>query len=369
MPERAMSGTEIWLRPMMFLGLILMAVVLFSPVRAAEPVKPVLLKVPLAFPSALPAVKSSILWVAEQAPLISNQSLKIRTYEPGKIVPPFEILDAVATGKVNAGFAISGYWAGKIPAANIFSSVPFGPESGEFLAWLYYGNGLTLYQQMYEQAGYGVKVIPCAVLAPESGGWFKRRIDRPEDLKGLNLRFYGLGGKVFSKLGASVSLIPGSEVFPALERGAIDAAEFSQPVIDQMLGFHKVAKFNYFPGWHQQASVIELLVNSDSWKAMHGSQQATLEALCKAAVTNTLAQGEALQYQAMQKNVSERGVTNLYWNPEMLALFEQTWQQVVAEESADPMFRKVWEDLAAFRSRYRIWQRYAFLPRGTGEQP
>ncbi|MEH6579702.1 MAG: TRAP transporter substrate-binding protein [Amphritea sp.] len=352
------------------LGLIvsLATAVSVTPLQAAEAVKPTRLKVPLAFTSALPAVKSSILWVAEQAPIISNGSLQIKTYEPGKLVAPFEILDAVSTNKVNAGFAISGYWAGKIPAANIFSSVPFGPESGEFMAWLYYGNGLKLYQQMYDQAGYDVKVIPCAILAPESGGWFKQPINTPEDLKGLNVRYYGLGGKVFSKLGASVSLIPGSEVYPALERGAIDATEFSQPAIDQMLGFHKIAKYNYFPGWHQQASVIELLINKHQWQGMHVSQQATIEALCKAAMTNTLAQGEAIQYQAMQKNVAERGVTNLYWNAEMLSLFEATWQQVVREESEDPFFKIVWDDLASFRENYSLWQRHAFLPRQTGQQ-
>ena len=361
-----MSRKSPLLPQMLILGVSLTSLLITPTLRAAEPVKPLLLKVPLAFPSALPAVKSSMLWLADQAPLISHGSLKVKTYEPGKLVPPFEILDAVSTGKVNAGFSIAGYWAGKIPAANIFSSVPFGPESGEFMAWLYYGNGRALYQEMYQQAGYSVKVIPCAMLAPESGGWFKQPINSADDLKGMKLRFYGLGGKVFSKLGASVSLIPGPEVFPALERGAIDATEFSQPAIDQMLGFHKIAKYNYFPGWHQQASIVELLVNQDSWQRMHPSQQATLEALCKAAMTNTLAQGEAIQYQAMQKNVNERGVTNLYWSPQMLTLFEDTWQQVVSEESEDPFFRKVWDDLAAFRTDYKIWQRHAFLPRETG---
>ena len=219
---------------------------------------------------------------------------------------------------------------------------------------------------MYDQAGYAVKVIPCAILPPESGGWFKRPINKPEDIAGLNIRFYGLGGKVFSKLGASVSVIPGAEVYPALERGAIDASEFSQPAIDQMLGFHKIAKYNYFPGWHQQASVIELLINKQQWQTMHASQQATLEALCKAAMTNTLAQGEAIQFQAMQKNQDERGVSNRYWSAEMLALFETTWQQVVNEESQDPFFKAVWDDFSAFRHNYSLWQRHAFLPRPTG---
>ena len=331
---------------------------------AAEDVKPVLLKTPIAFGSHLPALGTPIKWVSEQLEVVSNGTVRMKIYEPSKLVAPFEILDAVSTGKVNSGYAIAGYWDGKMPAASIFSTVPFGPEAPEFMAWMYYGNGLTLYQEMYDTAGYNVKVLPCAIIAPETSGWFKEEINSLEDFKGLNIRFYGLGGKVLEKLGASVSLLPGGEIFGALEKGAIDATEFSQPAIDQLLGFYKIAKHNYFPGWHQQATVFELLLNKDTWNDMAPSQRAVVETTCKAAMTQSVAESEFIQFDAMITNEKERGVVMHTWSPEMLAGFKSAWDEVAVEMSAkDPMFNKVYADLSAFRENYKVWSSRGFLPR------
>ena len=220
----------------------------------------VLLKTPIAFGSHLPALGTPIKWVSEQLPIMSDGSLKMKIYEPGKLVGAKEILGAVSSGKVNSGYATAGYWQGKIPAAALFSAVPFGPEAGEYMAWLYYGNGMKLYQEMYDSNGYNVHVMPCAIISPETSGWFKKEINTPEDLKGLNMRFFGLGASVMEKLGVSTSQLPGGEIFGALEKGAIDATEFSQPAIDQRLGLYKIAKYNYFPGWHQQATIFERIM-------------------------------------------------------------------------------------------------------------
>ncbi len=332
--------------------------------QAADKVNRVLLKVPIALSSELPALGTPIKRVAENIKVVSNNSVKVKIYEPGKLVAPFEILDAVSTGKVNAGYATSGYWAGKIPASPLFSAIPFGPEAGEYMAWLYYGNGLKLYQEMYDQAGYEVHVIPCAIIAPETSGWFSKPINEPKDLKGLRMRFFGLGGKVMEKLGVSTSLLPGGEIFPALEKGALDATEFSQPAIDQRLGLYKIVKYNYFPGWHQQATIFELLINNKTWQKMHVSQQAVVESVCKASMAESLAEGEAIQYAVMRRNVEENAVKLMYWSDEMLDLFKQTWEQVAAEESAkDKFFKKVYSDMVAFRKGYDLWESYAFLPR------
>ena len=141
--------------------------------------KPILLKVPSTYSAALPGLGTTTSWVAERLHIASNGSLKMKVYEPGKLIAPFEILDAVSSGKVNAGYSISGYWEGKMPGSSIFSTVPFGPEAGEFLAWMYHGNGRKLYQEMYDQGGYNVHVIPCGIIAPETGGWFKKEINLP----------------------------------------------------------------------------------------------------------------------------------------------------------------------------------------------
>lgn len=323
--------------------------------------KPVLLKTPIAFGSHLPALGTPIKWVEDQLPLVSNGQVRMKLYEPGKLVAPLEILDAVSSGKVNSGYAIAGYWAGKMPAASIFSTIPFGPEAPEFMAWLYYGNGMKLYQEMYDEAGYNVHVEACALISPETSGWFKKPVNSLEDLKGLNMRFYGLGGQVMQKLGVSTSLLPGGEIFGALEKGAIDATEFSQPAIDQKLGFYKVAKHNYFPGWHQQATVFELLINKDTWNAMSDSQRAAVQTTCKASVTNSVAESEFIQFEAMKKNAEERGVTMHTWPKEMLDAFRGAWMEVVEEQKEDPTFEKVYEDLAQFRENYRIWSTRAFV--------
>ncbi|MBV1787044.1 TRAP transporter substrate-binding protein [Marinobacterium sp. D7] len=322
-----------------------------------------LLKTPVAFGTHLPALGSPIKWVSEQLPLMSDGDIKMKIYEPGKLVSPQEILDAVSSGKVNSGYSTAGYWQGKLPAAALFSAVPFGPEAGEYMAWMYYGNGLNLYQEMYDNGGYNVKVIPCAIISPETSGWFSKPIEKPEDLQGLNMRFFGLGASVMEKLGVGTVQLPGGEIFGALEKGAIDATEFSQPAIDQRLGLHKIVKYNYFPGWHQQATVFELLVNKDTWKEMSESKQAIVENTCKASMTNAIAEGEAMQFPVMEK-AKQDGVEIRYWNQTMLDTFKTKWDEVVTEKSAaDPFFKKVWDDMSTFRQGYDLWEANAFLPR------
>ncbi|WP_171180308.1 TRAP transporter substrate-binding protein [Ruegeria sp. HKCCD8929] len=331
---------------------------------AVQAADKMLLKTPIAFSTALPGLGSPIPRVAEQLDLMSGGTLKMKVYEPGKLVPPFEILDAVSSGKINSGYTTAGYWAGKIPAAPLFSAVPFGPEAGEYMAWLYYGNGLSLYQEMYDQAGFNVHVIPCAIIAPETSGWFASEINNPEDLNGLKMRFFGLGGEVMQKLGVATSLLPGGEIFPALEKGAIDATEFSMPAIDARLGFHKLVKFNYFPGWHQQATVFELMVNKDVWNEASDQHKAIIENACKASMADSFAEGEAIQHAALIDNVENNGVQIKQWNDEMLATFRATWEEVAAEQAAnDEFFNKVLTDMNEFREGYAVWKENAFLPR------
>jgi TRAP-type mannitol/chloroaromatic compound transport system substrate-binding protein len=161
-------------------------------VQAKE--RKILLKVPMAYPSALPGLGTTIIWMSERVELLSNNSIKIKIYEPGKLIPAFEMLDAVAAGKVNACYGVSGYWQGKFPAASFFTAVPFGPEATEYLAWIYYGNGMKLWQEMYDQGGMNVKALLCGVLPPETSGWYVKEMKSPEDFKGLPIRFFGLGG-------------------------------------------------------------------------------------------------------------------------------------------------------------------------------
>ncbi|MGH1487285.1 MAG: TRAP transporter substrate-binding protein [Cellvibrionaceae bacterium] len=325
--------------------------------------KPVLLKMPIYYGSHLPGLGSVAKYVADNAEVLSGGSVKVKLYEPKKLINSGEILDAVSTGKVQAGYATPGNWGGKMPAARLFSAVPFGPEAPEYLAWFMYGNGAKLHQELYDKSGYNVKTQVCGIIAPETSGWFAKEIKTADDLKGLKMRFFGLGAEVMEKLGVSTVGLPGGEIFPALEKGAIDATEFSMPAIDKRIGVSKIVKFNYYPGWHQQATVFELIINKDTWKKMSETQQAVVTQLCRAATLDALALGEAIQAPVMRENAAN-GVKNLYWSDEMLSTFETKWNEVVEEQKAkDADFARIWADLSAFRADYALWEKNAFLPR------
>ncbi len=315
------------------------------------------------FPSNLPILGTASLDFVDRINAISGE-VQFEHFDPGKLVPTLEALDAVSNGSVDSAFATSGYWQGKIQSASLFAAVPFGPEAGEFLGWIIYDDGHELWQRMYDENGYDVHVLPCGVIAPETSGWFKNEINGPEDLEGLNMRFFGLGAEVMQRLGVSTSLLAAGDIFPALERGAIDATEFSMPLIDARLGFHKIAKYNYFPGWHQPSTLFELIVNKDVWEDLSERAQAQIEAACLANVTTNLAEGEAKNFAAMVDNESNNGVTNKQWSPEMLELFETTWNEVAEEMAAeDPFFAEVWADLQEYRQGYQNWSGNIYLPR------
>jgi TRAP-type mannitol/chloroaromatic compound transport system substrate-binding protein len=293
-----------------------------------------------------------------------SEDVEFEHFDPGELVPTLEALDAVSNGSVDAAFTTSGYWQGKITAASLFAAVPFGPEAGEFLGWMLYDDGHKLMQQMYDDNGYNVHVQPCGIIAPETSGWFKEEITSLDDLKGLNMRFFGLGAEVMERLGVSTSLLAGGDIFPALERGAIDATEFSMPRIDARLGFHQIAKFNYFPGWHQPATMFELLVNKDAWDGLDDRAKAQIEVSCLANITTNYAEGEATNFSAMVENVEKNGVQIKSWTPEQLGVFQSTWDDIAAELAAeDEFFATVWADLQEYRAGYKTWGNTIYLPR------
>jgi TRAP-type mannitol/chloroaromatic compound transport system substrate-binding protein len=351
-----------------FIAMVLILAMVISAGSAFAAPKRVLLKLQQAYASALPVLGTGVTWWAEQLKEASDGKIVVKIYEPGKLVKAFEILEAVSAGKIDCGAAGAGFWAGKLPASPIFSSIPFGPEADEYMAWMFQGNGLKLDQEMYDQAGYNVKVLPAVLLVPETAGWFRKPIKSVADLKGLKMRFYGYGGQAMQKLGMSVSLMPPAELFPALEKGVLDATEFSMPTIDQRLGFYKIAKYNYFPAWHQQATWVDVLINKDKWNSLSKSQQKLMEMVTMASIVNCVAVGEATQGPIIKENIEKRGVKNMYWSDEMLETFKEAWEEVAAEMSAkDPFFKKAYEDLMAFRADYKYWNSLGFLPRNCGK--
>ena len=297
--------------------------------------------------------------LAEDLERMSDGEFQIRVFEPGALVPAIQYYDAVSEGSVDAAWGTAGFNANKNSAYNFFGAVPFGPGGGEYLAWMYHGGGLELATELYGKDN--IKYLLCGIIPPETSGWFRNEITSLDQLKGLKMRFYGLGAKVMEKFGVSTQLLAAGDIYPALELGTIDATEFSLPSIDRDLGFYQIAKHNYFPGWHQQSTLNEILVNQDKWDALSDPHKAMLETACKANVARMFAEGEALQFKAMQEN-QEKGVQIHRWPDETLAKFEEAWKQVAQEEAAgNPDSAKIWESYSKFRDDYAIWRENGYL--------
>ncbi|MEQ8395197.1 TRAP transporter substrate-binding protein [Thalassobaculum sp.] len=298
-------------------------------------------------------------FAADTITAMSGGDVTLKFFEPGALVPGTSYYDPVSSGALDAAFGTPGYNVNKNNAYAFFSAVPFGPGSGEYLAWMGYGGGKELAHDMYSKDN--IQYVQCGIIAPESSGWYRKEIKSLDDLKGLKMRFFGLGAKVMEKFGVSTQLLAGGDIYPALELGSIDATEFSMPAIDKELGFFQVAKHNYFPGWHQQSTLDELLIHKPAYDALDDTQKAVIKGACDATTMFMFSRGEAVQFDAMKFH-QEKGVTIHRWSDDMLAKFEAAWQEVVAEEiKTNEDAKKIWASLSAFRKDYAIWKDNGYL--------
>jgi TRAP-type mannitol/chloroaromatic compound transport system substrate-binding protein len=311
-------------------------------------------KMASAFGSQLPHLGPSGLRFSKDVERLSAGRFEVKFFEPGALVPALECFDAVSKGSIEACWTTPGYDTGKYPALAFFTTVPFGPTLGEFLAWKWFGGGNKLRDEIYAQ--HDMIAFDCFCIGPETSGWFRNEIKSLDDMKGLKMRFFGLGAKVMQKLGVSTQLLAGADIFPALERGVIDATEFSMPMMDIKLGFHQIAKFNYFPGWHQQVSCSHILMNKKAFDALPDQYKAMIEVAAGRQVAYTYAETEAMQFGVMAEMRDKHGVQAKRWGDEELRVFEKTWLEVIAEESAkDPLFKKVSDHYLDYRKQYAIW--------------
>ncbi|MFQ5587105.1 MAG: TRAP transporter substrate-binding protein, partial [Thermodesulfobacteriota bacterium] len=194
-------------------------------------------------------------WIEE----MSEGRLRIQVYGGGELVPPLQAFDAVSQGIVEMGHGASYYWAGKAPATQFFAAVPFGMNAQQMNAWLYSGGGLALWEELY--APFNLVPFPAGNTGVQMGGWFNKEIKSIQDIRGLKMRIPGLGGKVIAKAGGSAILSEGGEIYTNLDRGVIDATEWVGPYHDYLMGFHKVARYYYYPGWHEPGTVLEVIIN------------------------------------------------------------------------------------------------------------
>ena len=320
---------------------------------------PVNLKLASTYPSTLTILGTMAKRFEEQIAIISGGNIKFRFFEPGALAPPLETFDAVSYGALDSAWSSPGFWSGKVPALQTFAAIPFGPDSAEYMAWYYNGGGQEIFEDIYHK--HNIHSIICGISPPEASGWFRKEIRTIDDLQGLRMRFFGLGARVMSKLGVSTQLLATGDILPALELGAIDATEFSVPAVDQRLGFDKVAKHYYFPGWHQQSTFFELMINLEKWNSLSVTQKAQINTTCGDNMRFGIAEGEALQAQAIN-DLKKSGTIFHQWPNDILKVFEETWIEVAEEEAAkDPEFERAWRSLQEFRQSYKTWKELGYI--------
>ena len=321
--------------------------------------KKVRMQVAGAYAGNLPIIGQGQLYFVDRVKKLSGGSIDAKFFEPGALVPASQYMDAVAGNSLDAAYSSLGFFTGKEIAFALYSTVPFGPEIGEYLGWMKNGGGETM---MNELAGkYNIVSLNCFIVAPEASGWFRNEIKNVDELKGLKMRFFGLGANVMQKLGVSTQLLQAGEIFQALQLGTIDATEFSMPLLDLNLGFYQVAKHYYFPGWHQMASIGHVFVSKAKWGELSETQREIVKAACDQTMLKTYADGESLNADAI-KQIAAKGVQVHYWSKEVLAALRKAWDEVAVEQSAkSPEFKKAWDSLSKFRSEYKVWKDNAYL--------
>ena len=318
-------------------------------------------QVPMGFPSTLAGLADAMPWMADQLRAVTDGRIDLRVAEPGTVIPAFAGFEAVSEGSVDAAYSWMGYELGTLPSAALYGALPFGLESAEYLAWMYFHGGRELMAEAYEP--FNIHIIPCGTISPEGAGWFRFELESVEDLQGLRFRAAGLGGEIMSELGMSVTVIPGGELYQALETGAVDAAEFSLPSADAQLGFNEVADYYYMPGWHQPSTNQALYVNLDVWNGLAPQDQALIEMACMAANAYAIAKAEAMQGPTLVE--LEAGGTNLRnFSDEFIQAFRDAHHVVMERRSAeDPMFARIYNSMLEFQAVNRRWKEFGYLPR------
>ncbi|MEG6508696.1 C4-dicarboxylate ABC transporter [Methyloligella sp. 2.7D] len=312
--------------------------------------EPLHFSTPITYGTHLPGLGKPVKdWAAEVGAL-SGGTLSFDIEQPGQNVMPQDILDAVSKGTAAAGFSKAEFWANRLPAAALFSGFPFGPDAKTYAAWFYAGNGLTLYQHMYDDGGFNVHVLPCAFGGAETAGWFAKELKSPEDIERLRIRIFGQGGLVMQKLGASPALVPGSKLNQAFQDGDIDAAELYPPPVDARTDLAGAVKRIYLPGWQQPETVMELLINKDRWNALDDQQQLWIETACRDTMFQTMSENPVLAAKALS-DFADQGVTIETLPAPVLDRLHQTWDEIAAQQGKhDPFFSQVLDDIRKFRA-------------------
>ncbi len=313
-------------------------------------------KIVTTWPKNLPGLGSGAKNLSRYIEEMSNGRIKTHVYGAGELVPAFEVFDAVSQGVADAGHGAAYYWKGKIPSSIFFTAVPFGMTAQEMNAWFYYGGGLELWREAY--APFNLVPFPGGSTGVQMGGWYNREICSLDDLKGLKMRIPGLAGDVFTRAGGTSVRIPGGEVYTSLQTGVIDAAEWVGPYNDLALGLQEVAKYYYYPGWHEPGAMLEFIVNRDSLEALPDDLQAIVKYATRAANQDMLDEFTARNNTALTQLLDDHEVQLRRFPDDVLKALYQANEEVMQElVASDPMAAKVQASFQRFYDDVRAYHR------------
>ena len=311
------------------------------------------------FPKSLDTIYGAGEDFAKRVAAITDNKFQIRVFAAGEIVPGLQVVDAVQNETVECGHTASYYYVGKDPTFAFDTAVPFGLNTRQHNAWVYYGGGLELMREFYKD--YNMTSFLMSNTGAQMGGWWRKEIKTPEDLKGVKMRIGGFAGQVMAKLGVVPQQIAGGDIYPALEKGTIDAAEWVGPYDDEKLGFYKVAPHYYYPGWWEGGSMLFAFVNLDKWNALPKQYQAVLEQAGHYANTWMIAKYDQLNPISLKRLLA--GGTKLHaFSPAIMEACFKSAKELHDEISAtNPNFKKTYDSLNAFTNNAYQWFQVAEL--------
>jgi TRAP-type mannitol/chloroaromatic compound transport system substrate-binding protein len=309
------------------------------------------------FPKPLDTIYGAAEVFSKKVSEMTGGKFQISVHPAGELVPMPTLVDAVQAGTVEMGHTAPYYYFGKDETFALGCAIPFGLNSRQMSAWVYEGNGLKLMREFYRN--YNIVSFPGGNTGAQMGGWFRREIKTVSDLKGLKFRIGGFAGRVMERLGAVPQNIPGGEIYQALEKGTVDAAEWVGPYDDQKLGFNKVAPHYYYPGFWEGGPQLDFYVNSKAYEALTAEYKAILESAASHAHVDMQAKYDARNPTALRQLVA--GGTKLQRFPKdvMETAFKESMALYAEVSARNPNWRKVYEDYSKFRSEQNLWFRFA----------
>ncbi len=307
------------------------------------------------WPKNFPALGTAPERLADNLRAMSNGRLDISVYGAGELVGAFEVFDAVSQGTAAMGHGASYYWRGKLPVAALFSTVPFGMTAQEMNGWLHYGGGLELWRELY--APFDVVPLAGGNSGAQMAGWFNREIRSLADLQGLKMRIPGLGGEVLQRAGGIPVALPATEIFTAMQTGAIDATEWVGPYNDLALGLHTVAKYYYYPGWHEPGATTEVIINKDAWDGLPADLRVMVQVATRAMNEDMLSEFTARNSAALTTLVNDHGVELRRLPDDVLDELRVTAAAVVKETAQDSeLAGRIYRSYVDFLNEVRAYQ-------------